>query len=75
MAIDARTLTEPIICTLEEIEPVEMSQRDNSRAAARLRALAEHNNTEHQRAVSSFIRMTGNARAIRVNSEKNSGGN
>ena len=66
MAIDARTLTTPIICTLEEIEPIaEMSQRDNSKAAAALRALAEHNNTARQRAVSGLISMTGNARAIR----------
>lgn len=73
--MDARLLNEPIVCSLEDIRPIHMS-RDNSKAAARLRALAEHNNTEHQRAVSSFVRLTGNARAIKVNERRrNSGGN
>lgn len=75
MAIDARTLKEPIVCTVEDIEPIELSSRDNTRAAARLRAIAERNTTDRQQAVSALVRMTGNARAIRVNNERNRGGN
>lgn len=61
MTIDARKLKEPIICSVEDIQPVHMS-RDNSRAAAQLRAVAERNNTARQRAVTGLLRMTGKAK-------------
>ena len=72
--MDARLLNEPIVCSLEDIKPIHMS-RDNSKAAAKLRAIAERNTTGRQQAVSALVRMTGNARAIRVNRERTQGGN
>ncbi len=64
-----RSVAAPFIAhTLREV--MQMS-RDTSKAEAGLRALAERNNTARQRAVSGLIRMTGSARAIRANDERN----
>ena len=75
--VDAKSINEPITFSAEDIQPraLEMSQRNNSRVAARLRAIAEQNTKGRQQAVSALVRMTGNARAIRVNNERNQGGN
>lgn len=69
-AIDARTLTTPIICTLEEIEPLEMGQRDNSKAAARLRELAERNTTARQQAVTALVNLASGGRRVRANEDR-----
>ena len=49
-----------------------------SKAIAGLRALAEHNNGERERLVTTLVKATGRDRAIRVNRERqtnNRGGN
>lgn len=71
MAIDARTLTAPIVCTLEEI--VETTQRTRTKAIEALRQVAERNDTSHQRGVSALVRATGNSRAMKVNEARNGG--
>ena len=45
-----------------------------SKAVEGLKAVAERNHTEHQRAVSTLIRLTGNARAIKNNEQRNNDG-
>ena len=64
--MDARKLNEPIICSLEDIQPIHMS-RDNSRAAARLRELAEKNTKDRQNAVSGLVRLASGGRRVRAN--------
>lgn len=66
--IDARTLREPITCAVEDIQPiVEMSSRDNTRAAARLRAIAESNHTARQQAVTALVNLASGGRRVRAN--------
>lgn len=73
-AIDAKTLRVPIVCSVEDITPVQMSSKDirrPQRSIEDLQQVAEHNNSAHNRAVSALVRMTGSARAIKVNQERN----
>lgn len=73
MAIDARTLTTPIICSVSDIAPhVETSKpTDRSKSIEGLKQVVEYNNSAHDRAVSILVRATGNQHAIRVNETKN----
>lgn len=59
--IDARTLTTPIVCSLDEIKPVGVEMK-TSKATAALRALAERNHGERKRLVDHLIKMTGKRR-------------
>ncbi len=70
MAVDARTLREPIICSVEDIMPVQMSQQDNSKAAAKLRELAEKNHTARQQAVTALVNLASGGRRVRANESR-----
>lgn len=75
MVIDAKSINEPITFSAEDIRPHRALEMSTGKATAQLRAIAEkNNNAERQQAVTSLVRMTGNARAIRVNRERNQGG-
>ncbi len=67
--MDARLLNEPIICSLEDIQPLHMS-RDNGKAAAKLRELAERNHTARQQAVSGLVRLASAGRRVRANENR-----
>ncbi len=66
--MDAKELNTPIICSVSDITPVQM--RDNSRAAARLRELAEKNHTARQQAVSSLVNLASGGRRVRANESR-----
>jgi hypothetical protein len=66
--MDAKELNTPIICSVSDITPIEM--RDNSRAAARLRELAETNHTARQQAVSGLVRLASGGRRVRANENR-----
>lgn len=71
--IDARTLTTPIICTLEEIEPVEMSaSKDRSQSSVEgLRATATRNQNERTELVKTLVNLASGGRRVRANERRN----
>lgn len=60
MAIDAKSIHEPITFSAHDITPVlEMSQKENPKSVARLTRLAEKNNGERQRLVDHLLKLMG----------------
>lgn len=73
--IDARTLTAPIYFSGDAVTPIETSTGKNQSKAIRgLQEITDRNSTERVRAVTALVKLTGNARAIKNNEERNNGG-
>ncbi len=71
MTIDAKSIRVPISFSADDITPrAQMSQQDNSKAAARLRELAEKNHTARQQAVSGLVRLASGGRRVRANENR-----
>lgn len=74
MAIDARNLTTPIICSVDDIQPHTVSTRERSQLAIEgLRNTATRNQDERQRAVSELVRLASAGRRVRANEDRNGG--